>query len=142
MKARRLASYFLAGAAGTPLRALLVLILCGGLNAYGQQITGTITGTVKDTLGAVVTSATIKTTNVETGFSRSTATTTDGTYLIQYLPVGTYTVEVDASGFKRFVEKNVVLTVDQTQALNVTLDVGVQSQTVTVTEAPPLVEKK
>ena len=76
MKASRLASRFLTGAAaGTPLRALLVLILCGGLNAYGQQITGTITGTVKDTLGAVVTSATIKATNVDTGFSRSTTTT-------------------------------------------------------------------
>ena len=140
MKACRLASRFLTGAAGTPLCALLVLILCGGLSAYGQQITGTLAGTVKDEQGAVVTSATIRATNIDTGLSRSTTTTTDGTYLIQYLPVGAYTVEVDASGFKRFLQKNVVLTVDQTQALNVNLDVGVQSQTVTVTESQPLVE--
>ncbi len=140
MKTCRLARRFLTGAAGTPLRALLVLILCGGLNAYGQQITGTIAGTVKDEQGAVVTSATVKATNIDTGLSRSTTVTADGTYLIQYLPVGTYTVEVNAAGFKRFVQENIVLTVDQTQALNVTLSVGVQSQTVTVTEAPPLVE--
>jgi hypothetical protein len=139
MKIRRLARHFLSSAS-TPFRALLILILCAGLNAHAQQITGTIAGTVKDTQGAVVTSATIKATNVDTGLVRSTTTTTDGAYLIQYLPVGNYKVEVSASGFKRFVQENVVMTVDQTQALNVTLSLGVQSQTVTVTEAPPLVE--
>jgi hypothetical protein len=138
MKTRRLAGYFLSGA-GTRLHALLVLILCAGLSAYAQQITGTIAGTVKDAQGAVVASGTVKASNVDTGFSRSTTTTAEGEYLIQYLPVGTYTVEVEASGFKRFVQQNVILTVDQTQALNVTLAVGVQSQIVVVTEAPPLV---
>ena len=139
MKTRRLPRYFVTGA-GPQFRALLVLILCGALHAYGQQITGTIAGTVKDTQGAVVTSAIVKATNIDTGLSRSTTATADGAYLIQYLPVGTYTVEVNAAGFKRFVQENVVLNVDQTQALNVILDVGVQSQTVTVTEAPPLVD--
>jgi len=139
MKTRALAKYPLSGA-DTRFLALLVLIVCAGLNAYAQQITGTIAGTVKDTQGAVVTSATVKASNVDTGLSRSTTTTADGTYLIQYLPVGTYTVEVEASGFRRFVQQNVILTVDQTRALNVTLAVGVQSQIVIVTEAPPLVD--
>jgi Carboxypeptidase regulatory-like domain/TonB dependent receptor len=139
MKTRRLARHFLTGA-GPLFRALLMLILCGGLNLHGQEITGTIAGTVKDEQGAVITSATVKATNVETRLSRSTIVTSDGTYVIQYLPVGTYTVEVNASGFKRFVQENVVLTVDQTQLLNVVLAVGIQTQTVTVTEAPPLVE--
>ena len=71
MKTRRLARYFLTGA-GPQFRALLMLILCGGLNGYGQQITGTIAGTVKDEQGAVITSATVKATNVDTGLSRST----------------------------------------------------------------------
>jgi hypothetical protein len=124
----------------TLFRALLVLILCAGPNAYTQQITGTIAGTVKDTQGAVVTSASVKATNVDTGLSRSTTTTADGEYLIQYLPVGTYLVEVNAPGFKRFVQENIVLTVDQTHELNLILAVGVESQTVTVTEAPPLVD--
>ena len=139
MKIRRFSRCFSTGAS-TQFCGLLVLILSAGLHAYGQQITGAIAGTVRDTQGAVVTNATIKATNVDTGLSRSASTTADGTYSIQYLPVGAYTVEVDASGFKRLVQKNVVLTVDQTQTLNVTLAVGVQSQTVTVTEAPPLVD--
>jgi hypothetical protein len=139
MKTPTLARYFLTSA-NTQFRALLVLILCAGLSAYAQQITGTIAGTVKDPQGAVVTSATVKATNVDTGLSRSTRTTVDGEYLIQYLPVGTYIVEVNAAGFKRFVQENIVVTVDQTQALNVILAVGVQSQTVTITEAPPLVD--
>src|ERR1700678_2594478 len=139
MNTRRLAGYFLSGA-GPRLQALLVLILCAGLNAYAQQITGTIAGTVKDEQGAVVTSAAVKATNVDTGLSRSTTTTADGEYLIQYLPVGTYLVEVNAPGFKRVVQENIVLTVDQTHELNLILAVGVESQTVTVTEAPPLVD--
>jgi len=138
MKTRRLARYLWTGA-NPQFRALLVLILCAGLNAYAQQITGTIAGTVKDPQGAVVISAAVKATNVDTGLSRST-TTADGAYLIQYLPIGTYIVEVNAAGFKRFVQQNLVLTVDQTQALNVVLAVGVESQTVTVTGTPPLVE--
>src|SRR5882724_2004626 len=99
MKTRRLARYLWTGA-NPQFRALLVLILCAGLNAYAQQITGTIAGTVKDPQGAVVISAAVK----------------------------------------RFVQQNLVLTVDQTQALNVVLAVGVESQTVTVTGTPPLVE--
>ena len=141
MKRRRLATCFLTYT-GAQFCRLLVLILCAGLNAHAQQITGTISGTVKDTQGAVVTSASVKATNVDTGLSRSSTTTADGAYLIQYLPVGTYLVEVNAAGFKRFVQENLVLNVDQTQELDLILAVGIQSQTVTVTEAPPLVETR
>ncbi|MDR3735316.1 MAG: TonB-dependent receptor, partial [Acidobacteriaceae bacterium] len=120
--------------------ALLVLIVGGCLATNAQRITGSISGTVKDEQGAMVTTAAIKATNVDTGFTRSTAANADGTYLIQYLPVGHYTVEVTAVGFKKFVQQNLIVAVDQTIALNATLSVGGQTQTVTVTEAPPLVE--
>ena len=65
--------------------------------------------------------------------------TTPVAYNIQYLPVGTYTVTVDAPGFKKFVQQNMVITVDQTQALNVTLSVGAENQTIEVTTAPPAI---
>ena len=78
-------------------------------------------GTVKDEQGAVVPGAAVKATNVDTGFSRLAATANDGAYRIEYLSVGTYDVEVETAGFKKFVQQNVVLAVDQTQALNVTL---------------------
>jgi len=120
--------------------ALVVLLLGGTFTALGQQITGTLTGTVKDEQGALIPSATIKATNIATGFSRSTLADSEGTYRIPYLPVGRYNVEVKASGFKSFVQQNIAISVDQTQSLNVTLAIGVQSQTVTVTEAPPLIQ--
>jgi hypothetical protein len=110
------------------------------LPAAAQQITGAVTGTVKDQQGGMVTTATIKATNVDTGFSRYAAIGSEGAYIIQYLPVGKYTVEVNAAGFKKFVQQNLVIVVDQTQALNVVLDVGGADQTITVTEAPPLVD--
>ena len=126
--------------AGLRFIVLLALIVCGSAIAFAQQITGSISGTVKDEQGALVTPATIKATNVDTGFSRVGIADSAGVYNIQYLPVGTYTVEVEAAGFKKFVQKNLILTVDETQALNVVLAVGAQTQTVTVTEAPPLVD--
>jgi hypothetical protein len=125
---------------GVRLVALLVLVLCGSCAAFAQRITGSIAGTVKDEQGAMVTTAAIKATNTETGFNRTTPVNGDGSFLIQYLPVGPYTVAVEAAGFKKFVQQNVTVAVDQTVPLAVTLTVGAQTQTVEVTEAPPLVE--
>ncbi|MGB8030397.1 MAG: carboxypeptidase-like regulatory domain-containing protein [Terracidiphilus sp.] len=126
--------------AGMRIIALLVLVLGGGLVAFSQQITGSIVGTVKDPQGAVVNTATIKATNTGTGFTRSAPTNGYGEFRVDYLPVGNYTVEVTATNFKTFVQKNVVVTVDLTQTLGVVLEVGAQTQTVTVTEAPPAVD--
>jgi len=134
----KLARGLLAGP-GARLLALLVLALGGTLTALSQQITGSIAGTVKDPQGAMVSNATVKATNTDTGFTRSAATNGYGEFRVDYLPVGNYTVEATAANFKTFVQKNVILTVDQVQTLEIMLEVGAQTQTVTVTEAPPLV---
>jgi hypothetical protein len=120
--------------------AIGLLALIVTLNGRAQQITGSIVGTVKDQQGAVVPGASVKATNADTGFSRVATTANDGAYRIEYLPVGKYQVEVEMAGFQKFVQENIVLAVDQTEALNVTLDVGAASQTVTVTTAPALVD--
>lgn len=104
-----------------------------------QQVTGTIAGTIKDGQGALVTTATVKATNIDTGFTRSVPSDSLGSFNIPYLPVGRYTVEVNAAGFKKFVQKNLALNVEQVLALSVVLDIGTIDQTITVTEAPPLV---
>ena len=119
--------------------AALVFIFTGSIIAIGQQTTGSIVGTVKDQQGAVVNTATVKATNVDTGFSRSAPANGYGEYRIDYLPVGKYTVEAEAAGFERFVQQNLALNVDQTLTLDIKLTVGAQTQTVTVTEAPPQV---
>ena len=125
--------------AGRQSIVLLVLAVSGSLIAVGQQITGSIAGTITDEQGAVVAGATVTATNVDTGFSRLAKTDNAGGYRIQYLPVGKYQVVAMAQGFKKFTQQNIVLTVDQTQTLNITPAVGAQTQTVVVTEAPPLV---
>jgi Carboxypeptidase regulatory-like domain/TonB dependent receptor len=130
-----------AAQAGRWLLASLVAmaILFGSSAARAQQITGAITGKVVDEQGALVTNANIKATNVATGYTRSTKTDDAGGYNIQYLPIGGYTVTVDAPGFKKFVQQNLEIAVDQTQPLNVTLSVGAESQTIEVTTAPPVI---
>ena len=124
-----------------PILAALALILLFGTAPilWAQQITGSISGTVTDAQGAVVSSASIKAINSATGYSRTAATDAVGNYNLAYLPVGSYTVEVTAPNFKKFVQQNLVISVDQTQALPVTLAVGDVTETVTVTTAPPLV---
>jgi hypothetical protein len=124
---------------GVHFLALLVLVFCGTLTALSQQITGTIVGTVKDAKGAVVTTANVKATNVDTGFSRSAPTNGVGEYRIDYLPVGKYTLEATAAGFEHFVQQNISLDVEQELTVEIALTVGAASQTVTVTEAPPTI---
>src|ERR1700735_1673384 len=93
--------------------ALAVLMIASFAAVQAQQITGTIVGTVKDQTGALVNTATVKATNVDSGFTRTVKTNEYGEYRIDYLPVGRYTVLAEASSFKRFVQENLTLDVDQ-----------------------------
>ncbi len=104
-----------------------------------QQVTATLVGTATDTQGAAIPEAQVTATNTSTGVSRPTTSNAQGDYRIEFLPVGSYSVTVNASGFKKFVQNNVVLTVDQTQRVDARLVVGAPNQTVTVNSAPPLV---
>jgi hypothetical protein len=117
--------------------ALAVLMFAGFASVQAQQITGTIVGTVKDQTGALVNTATVKATNIDTGFSRTAKTNNYGEYRIDYLPVGKYTVVAEAASFKKFVQENLTLDVDQVLTLDVPLSVGAISDTVTVETAPP-----
>ena len=119
--------------------SLLVFLFAGSIAAFGQQTTGTIVGTVKDQAGAVVNTATVKATNVDTGYSRSAPANGVGEYRIDYLPVGKYTVEATAPSFERFVQTNIAIDVDQELTVNIALAVGAATQTVTVSTAPPTV---
>jgi hypothetical protein len=118
---------------------MAAILACLSISAAAQQVTGSFAGTVKDAQGALVATATVKATNVATGFTRVVKANGYGEYRIDYLPVGPYTIEITAQGFKTFVQTNLLLTVDQVQSVDASLQVGAQTQTVTVTEAPPLV---
>jgi len=119
--------------------ALALLMFAGLVPAHAQQITGTIVGAVKDQTGALVTTATVKATNLDNGFARTVKTNSYGEYRIDYLPVGRYTVVAEASSFKRFVQENITLDVDQVLTLEIPLSVGAATDTVTVETAPPAI---
>jgi hypothetical protein len=123
-----------------PFSLLSVLFLSANLSAvYAQQTTGSIVGTVKDQSGAVVSTAVVKATNLATGFSRTVQANGLGEYRIDYLPIGKYTVDAQAASFKHFLQENIDLNVDQTLTVEIALSIGAATETVTVTDAPPLV---
>jgi hypothetical protein len=138
MNTRNLARILRLSASTRNFAALFFILTCSVI-ALGQQVTGSIVGTVKDQQGALVATATVKASNVDTGYSRSAPANGYGEYRIDFLPVGKYTVEATAAGFERFVQQNLALNVDQTLTVDIKLAVGTSSQTITVTEAPPVV---
>jgi len=110
------------------------------LPAYGQAVTGSITGHVYDPSGAPVPNATVLATNVLTGIETTRNTDSTGLYLITNLLPGTYSVAVEAKGFKRFVQENIVLRVDSKINIDAQLELGEVTQEVTVNAAPPMLQ--
>ena len=114
--------------------ALLVVLLAIGLvpHAAAQVTTATIVGTVSDSSGGALPGATVTSRNVETGFTRSVPSNEVGAYRLEFLPIGTYVVEVSLDGFKTASHSGVVLRVNDTARVNVTLEIGGLKETVTV----------
>jgi hypothetical protein len=109
-------------------------------SAFAQSDRGTITGTVSDPAGAVVAAAPIQAKLLETGSIYEAATSATGNYTLSQLPTGTYELTVNVSGFKKFVRQNLVLPVAQTLRVDVVLEVGSNAESITVTEAAPLLK--
>lgn len=103
------------------------------LPAVGANPTGTIVGTVTDSSGAIIPDATVTVTNQGTAESRTMKTNVSGDFNFPILAVGNYTLKVEKEGFQVFLQKNIVLQVDQNITLPVVLQVGNVSQEVTVT---------
>jgi hypothetical protein len=112
---------------------LIALLIVSSPSLVAQTPgTGALTGTVMDATGAVVASVTVTATSVDTGQARTTTTGTDGTYKIALLPPGTYRVTFEASGFKPVEVPSATVNVTETEVLDATLQVGAQTQAVTV----------
>ncbi len=105
------------------------------------QVTGaTLSGLVKDPSGAAVPSATVSIRNAATGEARDLSTNRDGLYSAPNLLPGSYEVSASSEGFKKTVQRDIVLTVGAQQALDFTLEVGAITQNVEVQGAPPDVQ--
>jgi len=108
--------------------------------AFGQSDRGTINGTVTDPTGAVIPAAKVAAQNVETGLTYETTTTPTGNYTLASLPSGTYSLSVEAVGFKRFTQTGITVQVAQTGRIDVSLVVGAGTESVTVTANAPLLK--
>src|SRR5262245_39324845 len=120
---------------------LWILMIFSAGACLAQTTTGSIVGTVSDPSGAVVAGATVTVTNEGTGIV-AIKTTTDaaGNYVATTLPVGRYSVAVEAPGFKRSVSSGLILNVQGGLGVDVILEVGQVSDTVQVIGAAPVLE--
>jgi len=119
--------------------ALLLSVMCA-MPAAAQEITGTITGTVTDQSGAAVPGLTVTVRNMGTNATQTVVTDESGVYVATLLPVGRYEVALELPGFKRFVRSNLELSVNDRLGVNIVLQPGDVSETVTVTATTPLVK--
>src|SRR5579883_283905 len=114
---------------------LPILLLLGffATQAFAQE--ATILGTVTDPSGAAVPNATVTLTNTDTGVARTATTNSDGTYVAPNLHIGHYTARVDATGFKRVDQSNILLQVGDRTRLDFKLEIGSAQEQVTVEAA-------
>jgi hypothetical protein len=111
--------------------ALALSLMASRLPAQSSS-TGALTGSVKDSSGAVVPNATVTVTSIATGQARVATTSVNGTYTVGFLPPGDYRVKFEASGFSTETVPTVTVNVTETPVLDRVLTVGSQSQQVEV----------
>ena len=110
------------------------------LTLFAQTDRGTITGTIIDPAGAVVGNAAIEARNTATGAAYPVASSATGNYTIPNLPTGAYELSVSVPGFKKLVRTGLIIQAAQTIRVDGTLEVGSATESVTVTEAAPLLK--
>jgi hypothetical protein len=111
---------------------VVLAVFVAGSVCLAQVSTSRITGTVYDKTGAVVAEAKVTATHEETGLKQETTTTSAGVYTFASLPVGSYTVTVEMTGFQKWVSTKNILTVGAPIVVDATLEVGRMDQVVQV----------
>ena len=110
---------------------LCVLLAASGL--YAQGVEATLKGRIGDSSGAAVPSAKLDVNNTGSKHIISTLTYNAGQYTVPFLQPGTYTVTVEARGFKKVVREGLSLSVGDTVGMDITLEVGAVTDQLTVT---------
>ena len=123
----------------------LALIACGVFaalptDATAQSVSGTLLGTVTDVSGAVVADAKITVVNEGTGLTRTVTSDANGEYVVPSIPTGRYTVTAEVAGFKTLALSNIELGVDQRARIDLKLEVGALTESVTIEAVSPLLQ--
>jgi len=119
---------------------LFLMALLTSLNVTGQQITGSIRGTVSDPSGAIVQAATVTARHIETGLTRVAITDRQGEYVLIELPIGHYQLETRAKGFQTYLQQGISLDVNQNATVGIHLKLGSETQQVEVSANAALVQ--
>ena len=120
-----------------------VLLLCAGVllcAVASADVSGKVTGTVKDPSGAVLPQATAVLTNTATGAAQTGTSDAQGAFVFPVVPVGAYTLDVSAEGFQPYRKTSIVVDVGSAIGLEVVLELTARSETVSVTESATGVE--
>jgi outer membrane receptor protein involved in Fe transport len=120
------------------LALVLAMTLAGAELARAQN--AQVVGVIKDSSGGVIPGATVTARNLETGLLRTTVSEDAGSYRLQALPPGRYTVTVELVGFNTEAHEGLVLVIDQTATVNFTLKPATVSETITVAAQSPIVD--
>ena len=119
------------------------LILAASIGAgtgYAQSTGGRVRGTVTDPSGGAVVGAKVELINEATNASREAASNSNGEYLFPEVPVGTYSVQIEQTGFKKFLHKELEVHLNDVLNVDAALQVGGSNQVVEVTGAPPVID--
>jgi hypothetical protein len=120
---------------------VLPLFVClSGTFAFGQFETAEVLGTVHDSSGAIVPKASITLTNEQTGVSEKTSSDENGLYDFFNVKIGRYTVNAELAGFQKFTAGGITVNVSARQRVDVTLQLGTDTQAVQVTDAAAALE--
>src|SRR5262245_29012951 len=122
--------------------SVVLVVLASVATPLAQLAQGELRGTVVDESGAVLPGVTITAVHIETGTSRTTTTAVNGGYLMPSLPLGTYKVTAELSGFSTVIRDGFRIAVSESVAINFTMKVATLQETVTVTGESPLVDTK
>src|ERR1700722_12827771 len=118
--------------------SLCIFLLCAG-RLFGQVDTGSITGTLTDSSGAVVPGVKVTITDVATDRGAVISTDTSGHYASGPLRPGEYKIKAEMAGFKRLTSQSVQIQVQQSVVMDLIMQAGGTEESVTVTTSPPLV---
>ena len=120
--------------------AVVAYVAVLAIQVLAQSTGGRILGRVADPSGAVLANVSVRITNQATGVARETKTNGSGDYTFVEVAPGNYTAEFEQKGFKRNVQKDLTVEINQVVTLNSTLQIGATAETVVVTSEAPLVD--
>jgi hypothetical protein len=116
------------------------LLLCFNQASLGQAVNGTLLGTVSDATGASVAGARVTATSTSTGAQHQSTTNDSGNYTFPDMQPGPYNISVEANGFKKAAQQNIDVASNSAVRVDILLQAGDVSETITVTTAPPLLQ--